>query len=162
MDKIINTINHADDAIERVKSGCMWVFLNLVWIILIGVAVYVGRGSWELKQRGATVTGTVVSMRKVDATDDAGVTYAPVISYDVQGHTYTYESSNSSDPPAYDIGEKVMLLYRPADPEDVRVNSWFDLWFLPAMLGVGGVVVAIVSFVMMVGAIRRRRELRTA
>jgi hypothetical protein len=140
----------------------MWIFLNLVWIILLGVAVYVGRGSWELKQKGASATGTVVSLREVDETDNTGVTYAPVISYAVQGHTYTYESSNSSDPPAYDVGEKVALLYQPDDPEEVRVNSWFDLWFLPAMLGGAGVVVAIVSLVMMVGAIRRRRELRTA
>jgi hypothetical protein len=104
----------------------------------------------------------VVSLREVDATENTGVTYAPVISYDVQGRTYTYESGSSSDPPAYDVGEKVGLLYRPDDPEDVRINSWFDLWFLPAMLGVGGVVVAIVAIVMMVGAIRRRSRLRTA
>jgi hypothetical protein len=162
MDKIINTINRADNALERLKSGCMWVFLNLVWMILLGVAVYVGRGSWELKQEGSSVTGTVVSLREVDETDNTGVTYAPVINYDVQGRTYTYESSNSSDPPAYEVGEKVTLLYRPENPEEVRVNTWFDLWFLPAMLGGGGVVVAIVSIVMMVSSIRRRRQLRTA
>src|SRR5689334_7195694 len=114
MDKIIDTVNRVGDGVDRLKSCCMWVFRNLTWIILIGVAVYYGRGSWELKQRGSTVTGTVVSLREVAATHDAGVTYAPVISYDVQGHTYTYESSNSSDPPAYDVGEKVSLLYRPA------------------------------------------------
>jgi hypothetical protein len=162
MDKIINTINRADNALDRLKSGCMWVFLNLVWIILLGAAVYVGKSSWELKQQGASATGSVVSLREVPETDNSGVTYAPVINYDVNGRTYTYESSNSSDPPAYDVGEKVQLLYRPNDPEDVRVNSWFDLWFLPAMLGGGGVVVAIVSIVMMVGGIRRRRQMRTA
>jgi hypothetical protein len=158
MDKVFNTINRVGDGVERAKSGCTWIFLNLVWIILIGIAIYTGRNSWELKEQGRSAQGTVVSMREVDATDNSGVTYAPVISYNVDGRSYTYESSNSSDPPAFEVGEKVAILYRPNAPDDVKIDAWSDLWMLPVMLGAGGLVVAIVSLVMMVSSIRQRRR----
>lgn len=162
MDKILDTLNKADEGLERLKSGCGWVFLNLAWIVLIGIAVYSGRNSWELKQGGTSTSGTVVSFHESEATHESGVTWAPIVKYEVDGKAYTYTSSTSSDPPAYDVGDKVTLLYRAGDPEDAQIDSWSSLWLLPTMLGAGGVALAIVSIVWMVTSLRRRREARNA
>src|SRR6185295_13813480 len=69
MEKVIDAINKVGDGYERAKAGCGWVFLNLVWIMLLVGAVYYGRNSWELKKQGATVTGTVTSMREIPPTE---------------------------------------------------------------------------------------------
>jgi hypothetical protein len=73
--------------------------------------------------------GTVVKMREVPPTDNSGETYAPVIEYtDAGGRKFVYESKNSSDPPAYVVGEKVNIRYDKSDPEDVFIDTFWGKW----------------------------------
>jgi len=149
------SLDTAEGCWERLKSGCLWLLLNLVCIILLSVAYYYGHTSWALSQHGASVDGTVVALHESRATSDSGVTYAPVVRYDVGGRTYTFTSSNSSDPPAYKVGERVALRYDPADPARARIDSWWELWLMPVMLGVSAAVVAVVVNVWAVVSILR-------
>src|SRR5688572_9594713 len=143
MENPSDTIDTTSSGFERLKWGCLWVVLNPLWIILLGVAAYLGWNSWQQSADAESVTGTVVSMRQVSATRPGGVsTYAPTISYTVNGRSYTYRSSSSSFPPAYKVGDTVTLEYAPGDPNDVRVDSWWAQWLLPALLGGAGLVVA--------------------
>lgn len=123
-------------------AGCGWIVFNLMWVIMLGVAAWYGYGSYTLTTNGAVVTGTVI--RNVEVDSDDGTSYKPVIEYEVDGATYTYESINSSSPPAYRVGQEVSLRYNPDDPEDARINNLFELWLMPAILGPAALLLAVV------------------
>jgi hypothetical protein len=126
---------------------------------LLGVAAYLGLSGGH----GETATGTVVSMRQVSATRAGGVsTYAPSITYIVNGQTYTHHSSTSSFPPAYKVGENVALLYKKGDPNDARIDSWSSQWLFPSLLAGAGLLVAVVAVPLTLLAIRRRKRIAAA
>lgn len=156
MEPVIKTINSVDRAWETVKGGCIWVILNLLWIGLALGAYYYGRTSWQLTREGGTVTGSVVGLKESAATQDSGVTYTPIISYEVDGRPYTFTSNVSSDPPAYRVGESVDVLYELHNPSRARVDSWGELWMLPVILGASAVIVAvIVNTVFLVALVKK-------
>ena len=71
--------------------------------------------------------GQVISF--VEQVSDDSSTYAPVINYfDVDGISYEFVSNTSSNPPAYDIGDPVEVLYLPSTPETAQIKSFFSLW----------------------------------
>jgi hypothetical protein len=125
---------------------------------MLGAAYYYGRTSWTLSRGGSTVGGTVVALKESPATQDSGVTYAPVIGYEVGGRAYTFTSGNSSDPPAYRVGERVEVLYDPGDPTRARIDSWWELWLMPVVLGGAAVVVAVVVNGMAIRSATRGRR----
>jgi hypothetical protein len=155
MENLWRALDTAGGCLAYLRSGCVWLLLNLVWIVMLGAASYYGQTSWALSQSGVSVEGTVIALKESPATQDSGVTYYPVIKYDVGGQTYTFESSNSSDPPAYNVGERVWLRYDPADPHRARIDSWYELWLMPVMLGGAALVVAVVINVLAVMSIMR-------
>ncbi|HEX8353512.1 MAG TPA: DUF3592 domain-containing protein [Pyrinomonadaceae bacterium] len=138
----------AADAAEgcwwHVRSGCLLLLLNLMWVAMLGAAYYYGRTSWALSRGGSTAEGTVVALKVSPATQDSGVTYAPVVRYEVGGRAHTFTSNNSSNPPAYRVGERVAVLYDPGYPTRARIDNWWELWLMPVLLGGAAVIVAVV------------------
>ena len=116
----------------RQKLGCGFALLPLSAIILAVVGIWYAVVSWRFYSTGVKVEGTVV--RLAESSDSDGVSYSPVFSYTVNGQQYEYESVNSSNPPDYSVGDKVILLYDPAKPERARQNSIWELWLLPGIL----------------------------
>ena len=49
-------------------------------------------------------------------------TYAPVVEFDHAGKKYRFKDSVSSNPPSYRTGQRVGVLYDPADPRDARID----------------------------------------
>jgi hypothetical protein len=123
-------------------ASCLLVFFNLVWVAMLAGAVWYGYGSYTLTVNGGVVLGTVIENRPVE--DSEGVTYSPVIDYQVNGETYTYEGENSSSPPAYEVGESVSLRYDRQDPTRARINNLWELWLVPALLCPAALVLALV------------------
>jgi hypothetical protein len=144
MGRIVGVLNKADRLYEHFKMGCVWVLINLLALILAGVAFYYGRTSWNLTRDGATAEGQVIKLKESAATEDSGITYTPVISYEVYGQTHVFTSNVSSDPPAYNVGDRVNVVYEVANPAKARIDSWRELWLLPVILGISAVIVAIV------------------
>jgi hypothetical protein len=162
MENLWRALDAAGGCLELLRRGCLWLVLNLVCAVMMGVAYYYGHTSWALSRSGASAEGTVVAMKESPATQESGVTYYPVIRYEVGGQTYTFESHNSSDPPAYRVGERVALFYDPADPARARIDSWFELWLMPVALGGAGVIVAVVvNALALVSLLRRGGSGRT-
>jgi hypothetical protein len=156
MEPVIRAVNTVDNGWQRLKAGCLWVLINLLCVGLGVAAYYYGRTSWSLTRDGLSVTGTVVALKESAATEDSGVTYTPVISYEVEGQTYTFTSNVSSDPPAYKVGDPANVIYEATDPSRARVDSWLELWLLPVVLGGSAVIVALVFNVVAVFSLIRR------
>lgn len=98
-----------------------------LYVILFGLVFYgVGAGltyrQRTMERQGLQVTGEVVSL--VQNCDDDGCAYAPVVRFETQdGRSVSYESSFSSSPPAYDVGESVQVFYSPENPEKVVIEG---------------------------------------
>ncbi|MFE5818308.1 DUF3592 domain-containing protein [Streptomyces sp. NPDC056479] len=71
------------------------------------------------------------------------------------GTPRTFRGSTGSNPPSYERGERVEVLYRADSPEDARINGFASLWLLPLIFGgIGLVIGGIGTAVAVVG--RRR------
>ncbi|MBN2549319.1 MAG: DUF3592 domain-containing protein [Anaerolineales bacterium] len=56
------------------------------------------------------------------------------MTYEVVNASYTMRGDTASDPPAYEIGEQVSIIYNPSSPESSQINSWSERWLMPALL----------------------------
>ena len=71
---------------------------------------------------------------------------SPVVEYEVNGQPFSLQSSISSSPPAYFVGEKVNVLYRPNNPASAQINSFTDRWLFPLVFTVAGIWGVICSY----------------
>ncbi|MEU6678960.1 DUF3592 domain-containing protein [Streptomyces sp. NPDC046853] len=130
----------------------------VIGLILTGVSV-------SYLASGERARGTVVSMEwrndgssgKRRAND--GPTAYPVVQFTAaDGKSRTFEDSMGSNPPAYDLMERVEVLYRADSPEDARINSFTSLWLLPLIFS--GIGLLIGGIGVTIGIVLRRRRPR--
>ena len=157
IDKTINTVNSAYSIGRRIG----YVLMGLVFLLAgIGLTAW-GYLNIKNKIEGTNFVkteGVVLRMREVPETQENGITYAPVIKFtDRAGNEHTFESTVSSDPPAYKVGEKVELLYPEGKPDDVFINSFMEKWLTPILLGIGGIVMFGFAIWLLVSGFRREK-----
>jgi hypothetical protein len=142
MTTLQRSLDFADGCWKGLGASCMLVFFNLFWVAMLAAAAWYGYGSYTLTVNGDTAVGTVVENQEVDGSD--GITYSPVIEYEVDGVVYTYVGENSSSPPDYAVGETVTVRYNRDDHAQARINSVWELWLVPAILCPAALVLAVV------------------
>lgn len=54
------------------------------------------------------------------------------------GEHIRFLGSVSTSPPPAELGEHIDVLYDPANPHDATINSYWQVWFLPTLLGIIG------------------------
>lgn len=83
------------------------------------------------------VKGTVVEMvYRRKSTKRSGGGYLPVYQFrTVDGKKITAKDSLSRNPPQFQVGQEIDVLYNPENPHHARINKWVNLYFLPALLG---------------------------
>ncbi|HRQ36437.1 MAG TPA: DUF3592 domain-containing protein [Chloroflexota bacterium] len=126
--------------LERLRSGCLLVGFNLLFIFFIGLFLYFANRDYQLSQNGASVMGTVVGLDESDSAEGGCCVYSPIVEFRVAGQTYTFDSGNASDPPRYDVGEQVEVIYDPNNPQRAEVVGGI-FWLLWA--GLAGLFVVI-------------------
>ena len=92
-------------------------------------------------------TGEVVDLiAKSGSGSNKSTTYAPkVVFADAMGHSVTFVSGSSSNPPSYKQGDKVPVLYQPKTPEQAEIDSWFSRWGGVLIAGAIGAVFSLVG-----------------
>jgi hypothetical protein len=116
------------------------IFMSLGFIML-AVVVYLIQSNYQFAQRAIPVKGKVISYDNYESRDDDGgstTMYTPTFQYDFEGKTYTHKSSTSSSSPGYEIDEEVEVLVDPNDPKEILIDSFWEKWFLPVLLGFMG------------------------
>ena len=156
-DKVTGGIEKGAGCLEKIQAGCLWAVLHLVWMGLLAWAVFLAYQSWHFTQSGVAATGTVVENRAIDDAD--GTTYKPVVEFEIDGQVYRFEGGNSSSPPAYRVGQSVRVLYDPADPSQAQINSIWERWLAPFLMGSAAVLMALIVTGIMVFRIITRRSL---
>lgn len=119
----------------------------MLWLLFYGFLLFLGLiilyftyGQYlktqHLLENGIKTTGTVVSY--VTSSGDNGTMYQPIINFkDKKGRQREFISEISSKPPAYEIGERVKLVYDSKKDSNVKIISFWGLYrgvVIPAMI----------------------------
>lgn len=132
---------------------------------LIGTAMTVGTyfvfsSMNELASEGLRAEGTVIDLR-YQSDDEGSGSYAPTVEFrDENGQRQVYYSSTGSNPPSYDRGEQVEIIYQPGTPERAMIDSFSDRWMLPLIMSVFALVFGGVGYAILYFMIRRWRRVR--
>lgn len=148
---------------DRTIARIAWVFL-LIGLGLLAGGGYAASRTVAFLGTAASVEGTVVELVESVSRDSDGHrsrTYRPTVEFQLgSGETRTFTSSMGSSPPAYDVGERVTVLYDPQDPGDARLQGTFALWGVSLILGGMGAIFGTVGATLI--AVRRARRRREA
>ncbi len=134
VDKALNTVEKAAGVANRVQIGCLTIFFNIFFAGFCLWGVYAGYTSWQLEQNGETTIGEVIRLEESDSSEGGCCVYSPVIEFDANGETYSFEGDNASYPPAYEVGEQVNIIYDPANPDTAQINKWTERWLFPIII----------------------------
>jgi len=155
VDKAVNAVEKVAGAANRLYIGCATIFANLFFAGFCLWGVYAGYISWQLEQNGETTTGIVVQMEASSCSEGGCCVYSPVIEFVAGGQTFSFEGDTASDPPAYEVGEAVSILYDPADPDTAQINKWSERWLFPLIIIPAMILTALVVNFFMIRAFWR-------
>lgn len=118
-------------------------------------AIFISLNTVEFLKTALTTQGTVVELQPVRS--HKSTTYKPVVDFiDVKGVKIEFASGSSSNPPSYEVGEKVEVLYNPKEPQDAKIKSFFSLWMGPLIVGIVGAVFFAVGFSFFISEKKKR------
>ena len=110
----------------------------MLWVIFYGVLFFIGaflaysafnqyQKTQTILNKGIKTTAIVVKFSTHQS--DGSTMYKPIFEFtDRSQNKQTFKSSISSSPPAYEIGEKVPLIYDSTNPEKARIVSFWGLY----------------------------------
>lgn len=131
-------------------------FITGVIFLLIGLGVLVGdffmvSGNLSFLNNSLKADGNVVRIVQSRSSDNGNFMYSPEISFtDALGQTITFDSNISSSVSTYQVGEKVSVLYNKNNPQDAKINTFFQLWFGPILMTFLGAIFFIVGLLTLV------------
>ncbi|HEY3760193.1 MAG TPA: DUF3592 domain-containing protein [Verrucomicrobiae bacterium] len=123
--------------VPRISAPIVIILGTITIIAAICFSLY----TWHFVRKAQRTTGTVIEMvaDKGRSSDSRGT--APVFQFhDVNGQSYTITSSLYSSPPEFRVGDVVSILYLKENPRQAHIDSFWQLWFFPVILGFIGVV----------------------
>jgi hypothetical protein len=135
VDKAVDVIGKAGKAANRLQIGCITILANLFFAGFCLWGAYAGYISWKLENEGKTTTGIVVRLEESDSSEGGCCVYSPVIEFTAtDDKTYSFEGGTASDPPQYEQGQEVSVLYDPANPNTAQINKWSERWLFPIII----------------------------
>lgn len=138
--------------------------MNIVKYVfsLVGLGMLVAAFFWysssaTFLEKAITTEGTVIDL-VVNRSSDSR-TYSPVIEFlDQKGKSIEFESRTGSNPPDYSRGERVEVLYVPAEPRQAKINGFFSLWGGVLIVGGLGTIFFLVGAALVVVPIVKGRK----
>jgi hypothetical protein len=115
-----------------------------VVFILIGLGLLVAGTvmAWQTRSfiaSAITARGEVVGLEPNRSGTRGGTTYFTVFTFkDATGQSHTSRTSSSQNPPPFQVGSEITVLYPVGLPESARIKSFSTLWLLPTFLCVIG------------------------
>ena len=137
---------------------------TLYWLprlfALIGSALLVV-AVWLYSRERGFAAGALRADGEVVALDfsrnsDGGGSYHPVIRFvTARGESIQYRSNTGCNPPCYDVGERVAVLYDPGQPTRARSATFFGQHLGSFIFGVLGLVFGAIGYIWLY--VQRRR-----
>jgi hypothetical protein len=129
------------------EASNRWVgwFLLLVASILIFIAGYRYFSTQEFLSNGIWTKGTISGQNFQN--DPDGYFYSPIVTFaDKQGRKYSWISEIAYNPPRFQIGQVVDVVYQPDDPSVALIVEFWDLYLIDLVLAGIGILLAILSW----------------
>ena len=143
------------------KTGLLSVLFGILGLGLLACAVALALDTRAFIATAKHASGTVTELVPKRDKDDGSTTYTPVVMFETDsGASVSFTSSFSSNPPAYDVGEKVAVLYAPAHPNEARIDGFGSLWLGPVIMGGIGTVFAAIGFGILFASRKRAGVMR--
>jgi len=128
---------------RRQKVGA--VCLIAIGFVLLGFAAFQAMRISSFIQNARSAAGTVTAL-KAERGMESSFTYAPVFSFHTaDGKVISITSKASSNPPSFKVGDNVRVLYPPGNPAGAKIDSPFQLWGLPILLGCTGILLFVIA-----------------
>lgn len=159
VDKAFNAVEKVGGVANRVYIGCVTIVANLFFMAFCLWGVYAGYTSWQLQTNGETTTGTVVELKEQSDGEGGCCTYVPVVEYTVKGEAYSMEGDTATDPPQYEVGEEVSILYDPANPNTAQINKLLERWLFPVIIVPSMIFASLLVTFFMFRAFRRNESI---
>ena len=132
--KAVDAVEKVAGGLNRLYIGCATVIGNLFFLAFCLWGMYAAYNSWNLTKNGEITTGIVSLMEESNTNEGGCCVYSPVIEFQVNGQTYTFEGDNATYPPTYEVGEEVRVIYDPADPSNALINKASERWLFPVII----------------------------
>ena len=159
MSRLDTTIDKVATGANRVKVGCIAVLANLFFASFCLWGAYAGYVSWKLEKGGETTEGIVIRLNEQSDSEGGCCTYIPVVEFEASGRAYTIEGDTASYPPAYDVGERVPVIYDPSDPQTAQIDKWSERWLFPILIIPSMLIAALVLNIVSARALIRGDDL---
>jgi hypothetical protein len=127
--------------IKRISNSFMHgpVYIIIFGMIFFGIGAGLSYKQYVLERDGGQAPGEVISLST--SCDNEGCTYSPVVRFKTQnGNSITFESTYSSSPPAYDVGESVTVIYPHEAPDKAEIKGGGKVFRIVFTI-VGGVII---------------------
>jgi hypothetical protein len=155
VDKVAGAAEKAAGVANRMWIGCITIFMNLFLAGFCLWGVYAAYTGWQLQTKGETTQGTVIEMEESSSAEGGCCVYSPVIEFELNGQTYTFDGGNASYPPDYEVGEVVDVRYDPLNPAMAQIDSYFERWAFPICIIPAMTIAALVLNFFMFRSFRR-------
>lgn len=133
--------------------------LLLICIPFLSIGAYEAVSTQQQLNTFVATRGTVVDNSYYTTVND-GITssaYQPVIEFTpADGKKTRFTDSIGSEPPDYEVGDQVDVVYNPKNVKEARINSWERMWLAPTLLISIGLLPILVFVMWMVMARRAR------
>ena len=130
------------------KTKLVSIGLIVFGIALIFWAVLQFNDTKDFIANGNKTTATVIEL--IEEYDEGSSTYTPVFKYiNELDETITFESSVSSNPPSYRVGDVESIIYMP-NTDDARIDSTWGLYLFTIALSIIATLSIIFGFIFFV------------
>ncbi|MEX2160601.1 MAG: DUF3592 domain-containing protein [Anaerolineales bacterium] len=130
------------------------VFFGL-GLVFLGLAIAIWASGAVFRLQAERVTGTVVEVELRHYAD--GNSYCPVVRFTTRDRQiFTHYSDICSWPASYEQGQQVGMYYDPDDPQQVQLDDFFGIWFLPLLFGFMGLVFGPIGYFALFPAVLTR------
>ena len=125
--------------------------LGLALLIVAGVAA---------AARATDLAGAEHADGTVFALSGGAKGFAPVVQFSPSsGGTVPFTADVDSNPPAYQVGDHVQVLYPPDKPHDAVIDSFWQVWFSAVLFALIGITFIVVGVALATADIAARRTL---
>ncbi len=133
-DKVANTVDKVATGINRLRIGCITLFVNLFFAAFCLWGAYAASVSWKLQTAGEVTTGTVTRLEESKTSEGYCCLYTPVVEFQANGQTYSFENGSASDSVDYTVGSDVNVRYDPANPNTAQNDNVIERWLFPVLI----------------------------
>lgn len=125
----MSKVEKAVGTLDKSYRGCVWLLVNLFVLGFLCWSLVQAFVGFRVEANGGITEGYVSGLEPRD-----GGTFRAVITFEVDGQTYSFNDTTSSNPPRFDLGETVIVRFDRTNPNLAQIDSALPLWLFPSCM----------------------------